>query len=307
MNRFKYITRAYRQARRIGFDDSSKIILFSDCHRGDGSWADDFSGNQNLYFAALTYYYKNNYTYLEIGDGDELWKNKKISDIMSVHSDAFWQLDRFDQEGRLYLLYGNHDKVKKSSSASCGFYQYYDEQQKKKIVLMPKIRFNESVVLTHRVSQKQIFLLHGHQADGFNDDWWKLGRFLVRHVWKPLEMIGIKDPTSTAKNHQKKEAVEKWLEEWAERYQIITIAGHTHRPVFPQPGESLYFNDGCCVHPRCITGIEIAGGKIQLIKWSVRTKQDGTMYVGRDILEGPAVVDEYYNFRKDSRTDACRG
>jgi hypothetical protein len=30
-----------------------------------------FSRNENLYFTALNYYYKENFTYIEIGDGDE--------------------------------------------------------------------------------------------------------------------------------------------------------------------------------------------------------------------------------------------
>jgi hypothetical protein len=52
------IDQVFEAAKHIAFDDSSRIILMSDCHRGDGSWADDFSRNQNLFFAALTYYYK---------------------------------------------------------------------------------------------------------------------------------------------------------------------------------------------------------------------------------------------------------
>lgn len=78
MNKLKRISKVFESADEISFDDTSKIVLMSDIHRGDGSWADDFSKNQNLYFAALTHYYNENYTYIEIGDGDELWKNKKL-------------------------------------------------------------------------------------------------------------------------------------------------------------------------------------------------------------------------------------
>ncbi|SRX52269.1 hypothetical protein AEQU1_00133 [Aequorivita sp. CIP111184] len=35
--------RAYETARRISFNDDSKFIIFSDCHRGDNSFADDFA------------------------------------------------------------------------------------------------------------------------------------------------------------------------------------------------------------------------------------------------------------------------
>jgi hypothetical protein len=35
------ITEVFENAKTIDFDDSSKLILISDCHRGDDSWADD--------------------------------------------------------------------------------------------------------------------------------------------------------------------------------------------------------------------------------------------------------------------------
>jgi len=78
MNTLNRITGVFNSANEIPFDDSSKIILMSNCHRGDGGLADDFLKNRNIYFAALTHYYNSNFTYIEIGDGDELWKNSKI-------------------------------------------------------------------------------------------------------------------------------------------------------------------------------------------------------------------------------------
>ena len=67
----------------------------------------------------------------------------------------------------------------------------------------------------------------------------------------------------------------------------MLIAGHTHRPVFPSAEEPAYYNDGSCVHPRCITCIEIAGGEIMLAKWAYFIKKDGTVSVGREMLEAP--------------------
>jgi hypothetical protein len=56
-----------------------------------------------------------------------------------------------------------------------------------------------------------------------------------------------------------------------------------------------YFNDGSCVHPRSITGIEIAAGTISLIKWQIDTKEDGTLQIVRELLEGPARLEDYKN------------
>jgi UDP-2,3-diacylglucosamine pyrophosphatase LpxH len=125
MNDLKRISEIFETAEEIPFDDSTRIVLMSDCHRGDGSWADDFLKNQNPYFAALTHYYNENYTYIEIGDGDELWKNNKFSDITYAHKDVFWLLSKFYKKGKLYFIYGNHDIVKKNKKfVKDNLYQY---------------------------------------------------------------------------------------------------------------------------------------------------------------------------------------
>ena len=81
------LTAVLTEARKqpIPFDDTSKLIFFSDCHRGDNSWADEFARNQSLYFFALKNYYDQGFTYIEIGDGDDLYKNKHFS-ISAMHT-----------------------------------------------------------------------------------------------------------------------------------------------------------------------------------------------------------------------------
>ena len=296
MDVLKRISKIFESAEQIPFDDYSRIILMSDCHRGDGSWADDFSQNQNLYFAALTHYYNENYTYIEIGDGDELWKNKNPSDIMNVHSDTFELLSKFYNENRLHFIYGNHDMVKENSKFIQNNYtSYFNESENKRISLFENVKLHEGLVLNHKDTGDKILLIHGHQADYLNYNLWKLSRFLVRYLWKSLELFGVNDPTSTAKNHDKKDAVDKKLVKWVERENQMLIAGHTHRSVFPKIGEPPYFNDGSCVNPRSITGIEIADGNIILVKWNIKTKSDGTLFVGREILAGPQKLKNYFN------------
>lgn len=294
MNNLKRITKVFESAEEIPFDDSSKIILMSDVHRGDGGWADDFSKNQNLYFAALTHYYNENYTYIELGDGDELWKNKRLSDIVYVHSHAFWLLSKFFNEGRFHCIFGNHDMVKRDNQfVKNNMYQYFEQRLKKNIPLFENIKLHEGLVLRHKVTDQKILLIHGHQVSFIDYELWKLSRFLVRYLWRPLETFGVNDPTSTSKNYDKTNTVEEKLIEWVNQEKHMLIAGHTHRPRFPEVGEPQYFNDGSCVHPRCITGIEIADGNITLVKWDVKTKIDGTLFIGREILAGPSALKDY--------------
>ncbi|HWT75800.1 MAG TPA: metallophosphoesterase [Mobilitalea sp.] len=291
-----HLSRVFAASKVIPFDETSRIIIMSDCHRGNGSWGDNFSSNQNLYFAALNYYYENGYTYIELGDGDELWENRRIEDIIYAHSDVYWLMSLLYKDNRLLMLYGNHDIMKrdpKYTQSKCR--SFYCDSVNSQMTLFPGIKIMEGLILSYRNTEDSIFLTHGHQGDWLNDQFWKLSRFLVRYIWRPLELVGVKDPTSASKNHHKKNAVEKKLVEWAKENNQILICGHTHRPVFPNVGEIPYFNDGSCVHPRCITGIEIRNGTISLIKWAVMTKPDRTLYVGREVLEGPVRLIDYFD------------
>lgn len=291
----KRLQSVYQNAQVIPYNGKTKFILMSDCHRGQGNAADNFLPNQNIFYGALEYYYQNGFIYIELGDGDELWENRKIKPIIDIHSDAFWMLSNFYKENRFYMLYGNHDIVKRNSSYTYRNYKsYYCESQRKNINLFPNIQAKEGLILENTENKERIFLVHGHQGDILNDTLWPLARFLVRYVWRSLELVGFLDPTGAGKSYRKKEKIEKKLSSYAVKKQQMIIAGHTHRPVFPNPKEGLYFNDGSCVHPRCITGIEIENNKISLVKWAICTKIDRTLYVGREVLEGPVRISDYY-------------
>jgi UDP-2,3-diacylglucosamine pyrophosphatase LpxH len=291
------LDKAYKEAKRISFDNTSKFILFSDCHRGDSSFADDFANNRNIYFHALQHYYKEGYLYIELGDGDELWENMFFKDIFEANKNVYLLMQKFYNENRLHLIFGNHDFVYKNPNVVKRLLsEYFDTKEGKNVPLFPNIKFNEGIILEHQESTQELFLVHGHQADFMNYVGWKFNRFLVRVLWKPLQVWGIKDPTSPAKNYVELIKVERRIKKWiADNGNKITITGHTHRPRFPSPSENAlhYFNDGSCVHPRSITGIEIAAGKISLIKWFIDTKEDGTLQIVKEILEGPARLEDY--------------
>lgn len=290
------LTEIYKSSLTVDFDDNSKIVLISDCHRGDGTWADAFLKNRNIYYAALEQYYNKNYTYIEIGDGDELWDNKQLSTVISMHRDVFRLLAIFNKYKRFIMIYGNHDIIKKKFKAE-KIFRYYDPSLNECVTMFENMPIYEGIVLKYKKTGDNIFLVHGHQADFLNSRLWELARFLVRHVWRPLELIGINDPTSASKNVSKKASVESKLKAWTLREKHMLIAGHTHRPVFPNPGQPLYFNDGSCVHPDGITAIEITDGNIQLVKWNLKVRTDGVLYAGKETISGPVKLKDYFNTR----------
>jgi UDP-2,3-diacylglucosamine pyrophosphatase LpxH len=292
----KRISGARKAAFEIPFDDSARFVTMSDCHRGDGDQrTDNFSKNQTIFFTALSQYFGEGYTYIEIGDGDELWENRRFGDITAMYRHIYELMSKFYKDNRLYMIYGNHDYVKRRDRY---VERYYSD-------FFPGIRIHESIVLKHDTGGN-IFVVHGHQADFLNDPLWKFARFLVRYIWRSLELMGVNDPTSAAKNYNRRIEVEKTLTKWTDREHEIMIAGHTHRPVFPSDMKSLYFNDGSCVHPNGVTAIEINHGTIALVRWSVQSRRDGTLYVGKDYLAGPNKLWKYFDLAGERKNVAAR-
>lgn len=298
MNPVRRINRVFNTSEEILIDDSSKIIIMSDCHRGDGGWGDNFSRNQNLYLAALNYYYDKGYTYIELGDGDELWENRRFSDIVEVYRDIFLTLAKFYRNKRLYFIYGNHDIVKKYEKyVKDNLYEFFDERTNKHIPLFPNIKVHEGLILVYKNRKNKIFLTHGHQVEMLNSEFWRLGRFLVRYLWRPLELYGVNNPTKIAKNYKKMNKAAKRLTEWVIKEKHMLIAGHNHMPSFAEVGDVPYFNDGSCIHYFSITGIEITEGKIMLIRWYTNTRRDGTLYVEREVIAGPRNLKDYFEVK----------
>ena len=291
----KRLDNAYKNAKVIDFDDDSKFILFSDCHRGDNSFADDFANNRNIYFHALKHYYDEGFQYCELGDGDELWENLSFDFILNAHKNVYMLMKLFHKRNRLHMIWGNHDMVYRNPDyVKKHLSTYFDPKVDENIELFSNITYYEGLVLKHGMTGQELFLTHGHQADWWNFLFWKWSRFMVRVLWKPLNVMGIADPTSPAKNYKELIKIERRTKKWiTENNNLMTIVGHTHRPRFPEPGNIAFFNDGSCVHPRSITGIEIENGAISLIKWQIATKDDGTLQIVKALLEGPVKLVDY--------------
>lgn len=289
----KKLDKLFKNSKKIIIDDNSKFVIMSDCHRGSGDNYDNFIKNQNIFNSALRLYYSKDFTYVELGDGDDMWEVTDYKKIVDDHLDSFKEIKKFNDTGRLIMLYGNHDMAKKNPTIlNKTFATYYNVQSKKEEDLLKNLQVYESLILNYK--NREIFMLHGHQVDLLNITFWRLSRFLVRHIWKRIELIGIKDPTSAARNYKVSKIVEKKLQKWSIKNDRIVIAGHTHRPIFPQNGEGLYFNDGSCVHPNGITCIEIEDGNITLVRWFFSTNEDNLLTVKRTILAGNRSIEKFF-------------
>ena len=270
----------WKEAVCVPLYPEKSYAFMSDCHRGDGNWHDNFADNKTIYLAALQEYYEKGFVYMELGDGDELWENKSMDEILEKHKDVFALLKKFYCSGRLYMLYGNHDREKSRGLL---------------LPCFPDIPVYESIFLKNCHNQEGLLLLHGHQGDIWNERLWYLTRFLVRYLWRPLEQLGIKDPTSAAKNYRKKERVEKRMAHWADKNHQALIAGHTHRPYFStEDHEGWYYNTGSSVHPHSVTAIEIVRGCICLMEWREVPDHNGYIRVEKEVLGGPMELSKLF-------------
>lgn len=289
----KKLDKLFKHSKKIKIDDNSKFVIMSDCHRGSGDNYDNFIKNQNIFNSALRHYYNHNFTYIELGDGDDMWEVSNYKDIVDEHLESFKEIKKFNDANRLIMIYGNHDMAKSNSSVlNKTFATYYNKSLKEEKELLKDLKVYESLVVNYY--DREIFMIHGHQVSFLNSTLWRLSRFLVRHVWKKFEHIGIKDPTSAAKNYSATKKVEKKLQNWSIKNNKIVIAGHTHRPIFPQNGEGLYFNDGSCIHPNGITCLEIENGNITLVRWFFYTNDDDVLSIKRMVLAGSEPIENFF-------------
>ncbi|TLU83070.1 MAG: metallophosphoesterase [Chlorobium sp.] len=306
-NRHCLLRKVMQDAVTINIDNSSKIVILSDLHMGNGGRNDEFRQNAELVKNILdNYYFNQKYSLLLNGDIEELYKFS-LESISARWQDMFDLFLKFQENGFFLKTYGNHDAILFNNE---------------------KYPFSASLVESVKLKygNETILVFHGHQVSTYL---WKKYSFLndaivfiLRYFAKP---IGIKN-FSVAYNSRKKYVIEKAIYEFSNRFKIISVIGHTHRPLFeslskvdylkfriealcrtyPELDEeerlsiketidelkselcaciskskrngirtSVYneitipsvFNSGCTIGKRGITALEIDSGVIKLVYW----------------------------------------
>lgn len=266
------------------------FIVFSDQHKGNGDHADDFAGCSENYLAALRYYHAQCYSFISLGDSEELWKYKP-HEVLPVNREVLAAEANFQPDNKYYRTFGNHDIIWKNK---------IDVERLLKTHFMMPLPVTEGILLQVVAGNTEldIFLTHGHQGDKMSDNN-ALSTWLVAHIWAPLQRYLQINVNTPSKDDNLRNKHNKLMHEWSSQHRnLLLVTGHTHHPVFASgkysshPSNAIevseheelrpvYFNAGCCCFSDGdITGIEIAEGFIRLVKWY---KQDGQP--SRKILE----------------------
>lgn len=258
-----------------------EFIIFSDQHKGNRDYGDDFTSNEANYLAALDYYHQKSYNYINLGDAEELWKYTPAA-VLPKNKAALQAEANFQPDKKYYRTFGNHDLLWKNKlDVSLLLKDYFQ---------MP-LPVHEGIVLRTVTAQKRelhIFLTHGHQGDKMSDNN-RFSTWVVAHVWLPVQRFLAININTPSNDFYLRDKHNKLMYEWSSRKKnLLLITGHTHKPVFASGKYAVdathkintsqvfntvkpsYFNTGCCCYnDGDITGIEIAGGFIRLIKWHI--------------------------------------
>lgn len=294
---FKSLTRLYSSSKKNSkrvctvFMDitKDKFIIFSDQHKGNRDNADDFAHNEFNYVKALEYYHRQKFSFINLGDSEEIWKYK-IEEVLPENEKVFSAEAAF-HPGKYYKTFGNHDIIWKN--------KWDTERWLKKYFSLPLLIY-EGIILKTNVGNQQltIFCTHGHQGDKLSDNN-ALSTWLVAHVWAPVQRYLRINVNTPSKDDRLRNKHNKLMYQWcSNRKNVVLITGHTHKPVFASgkysthPNNNIernaneklkagYFNTGCCCfNDGDITGIEIEAGYIRLVKW-----QEENYDASRKILE----------------------
>jgi predicted phosphodiesterase len=297
---------------------TGKFIIFSDQHKGARDLADDFRLSEKNYITALNYYLENDFSMVSLGDCEELWENKP--DVVIAKNQTDLQLEaQFLQRGRYYRVYGNHDlEWKYELQRNMYLKKIFGDKLKVYEGLVLSTTYNNrsySIFLSHGHQgdkksdgnwfstwvvaaiwtpiQRFLEISINSTSDSFElvdkhnilmYEWSAQQKdlvFISGHTHKPvfasldhIERLGKQ--LEAAKKRNDAAGMQALAEELEKRK--AEYAGKQFHKTMVKPS---YFNTGCCCFSDGdITGIEIEGDNIRLIKWE---EVDGV--IKRTILE----------------------
>jgi predicted phosphodiesterase len=282
-----------------------KFIIFSDQHKGARDGADVFALAEKNYIAALEHYDQNNFFYINLGDSEELWENLFIT--VKRHNKATFQAERkFLEREKFLKIFGNHDLYWDNDPlAGISLQQVYGRKIPiyEGLILRTKLDNNPlEIYLTHGhqgdlqsdgnwfskwfvsdiwgplegwlrinpntpANNDQLKTAHNRMMYDWSAK--QEGLLLITgHTHQPVfrsltHIEQLYEDLRRLKKEDDKAAMAAKIAEIGKREQKgDRLSGH-------QKILDTYFNSGCCCFDDGdITGIELEGGMIRLIKWA---------------------------------------
>jgi predicted phosphodiesterase len=286
--------------------NDARYIIFSDQHKGAKNGSDDFMICEPNYMAALEYYYNQNFHFISLGDEEELWENT-VWPVKAKNKESIALQKKFLLQQRYTKVYGNHDVFWNIDPfAGMHLKNMYNETVKIHEGVVLHLKESEktaTIFLTHghqgdgqsdsnwfsawfvsRVWAPLQSYLHLNPNIPSASDELKTAHNLFMYQWSekdnnPVLITGhTHQPVFASLTHL--ERLYKKLDAAKQKNDTALIEKLNKEIKFKQHEydyvlgnyikmKPYYFNTGCCCFvDGDITGIEIADGKIRLIKWN---------------------------------------
>lgn len=211
---FANLERLLHISETVDINRDSRIVIFSDLHLGDGGRNDEFPHNALLFETLLRKRHLSSGFSLVLnwGDIEELFKFDL--DRIETAWGELWELFLlFRQNGFVRKLYGNHDRALLN----------HDDYRLANVL---------AELLCLRYAGQRFLLFYGHQASPYLNE---PNSFFSRSLFYFLRCFarpfGFRNYTVSYSN-RKRFAIERSVYEFSNRSKVISIIGHTHRPLF---------------------------------------------------------------------------
>lgn len=211
----KELHRGFTEAEILTLTPEDRVLIISDFHMGNGGRSDDLIKNQELVQDILEKYYLPQNWYLVLnGDIEEL-QRYSYAQIRSYWKKLYEIFDAFYQKKRLFKILGNHD----------------DE-----LILVKQYPFPLLGSLRIETPVIPVYVFHGHQSSKMYTSYNHIVRASLRYFFKPLGIRNI----SSGRSPRHRFTVEKRAYDYARNNGLISVIGHTHRPLFESLGRYDY-------------------------------------------------------------------
>ncbi len=185
----------------------SRYVFLSDLHLGDGGRKDDLAPNRGIVQNALAkWYLPKGHSLVLNGDIEDLSKFR-YREVREAWKGLYELFDEFDDAGKLRRILGNHDLA---------------------LLARDDYPYELSHGLALDWKGRTLFAFHGHQASRFFMEFDYLSEFIVRYLAKPLSIRN----TSISGDSRRRFRTERRIYRASRRLGLVSIAGHTHRPLF---------------------------------------------------------------------------
>ena len=249
-------------APRIPLAATNRIVIFSDLHLGDGGPQDDFRHNSDLVHTVLRdYYLSGGFSLVLNGDIEEL-QRFPLAAIRGRWKDTFSLFEGFRRQTALYKIVGNHDEGLRAR-----------DHGSEDATLLTALRFS--------YQGDTLFVFHGHQATIFFERFNDVSGFFLRYFANSLRIPNV----PVTYESRKKYRTEHRVYSFSSSRKIVSIIGHTHRPLFESLSkiDTIRFRieqlcrDYPAVSPRARVAIEtvITGYRRELARLWEKDREDG--------------------------------